>query len=72
MTKKGTQIFPRRSNRQKGLDATPIEGTTSIRGQKKHTVTQGSLRQLVNQKVSRKRKNPSPAEVRLPEEVHDE
>ncbi|KAH0892224.1 hypothetical protein HID58_054653 [Brassica napus] len=72
MTKKGTQIIPRCSNRQKALTLLPLRGQLLSEDRKKHTVAQGSLRQLVNQKVNHKRKNPSPAEVRLPEEVHDE
>ncbi|KAF2563431.1 hypothetical protein F2Q70_00017340 [Brassica cretica] len=48
MTKKGNQIILRRSKRQKGFDATPIEERSTIRGKKKtqHTVAQGSLRQM--------------------------
>ena len=51
MTKKGNQIILRRSKRQKGFDATPIEERSTIRGKKKtqHTVAQGSLRQMVRE-----------------------
>lgn len=58
---------PRRSKRQMGLDATPINGSTR-KGNKKpqNTVAQGSLRQMVREEASRKRQRPS-AQVRITE-----
>ncbi|KAF3538181.1 hypothetical protein F2Q69_00022572 [Brassica cretica] len=70
ITKKGNQIIPRCSKRQKGLDATPIEGIPTIRGKKitQHTNAQGNLRKMVREEASRKRQRPSPAQVRITEE----
>ena len=70
ITKKGNQIIPRCSKRQKGLDATPIEGISTIRGKKitQHTNAQGNLRKMVREEASRKRQRPSPAQVRITEE----
>lgn len=69
MTKKGTQIIPRRSNRQKALTLLPLRGQLLSEDRKKHTVAQGSLRQLPEEVHDEE-----PVDVRNeePEDVHDE